>query len=720
MLSRIPLRTRMLVVGLALLVIPLAIIVGVVFTSELKMRDVASAEVEKLAAQDLDHLVQGIGAMCLTQQSVLEDAVSDGLAVTCATLARTGDVRLDSETVTWNAVNQFTKTATTVQLPRFHAGDTWLGQNEDGAVPSPVVDEVKNLVGGTATVFQRMNDAGDMLRVCTNVLTKDGKRAIGSYIPARNPDGEANPVLQAVLAGKPYKGRAFVVDRWYVTAYDPIKGPDGAVVGMNYFGVPLESAAALRQSIMDVQVGQTGYVYVLDSKGNYVISKEGKRDGENLWDAKDANGTAFIQEIVAKAKTLKPGEVGEQIYPWQNQGDAQARDKVVHFIYFEPWDWVIGAGSYVEEFGAAEIAVAKYSQRTLITIAIASLLSLIIAGAVWYLVSNGIARQVTHAADALNSASEQVNNSSTQVAASSQTLAEGANEQAASLQEVSASMAQISATTRQNAENADRTNGLAETAATAAVRGVQAMENLGKVMGEIKTSSDETARILKTIDEIAFQTNLLALNAAVEAARAGDAGKGFAVVAEEVRNLAQRSAEAAKNTAQLVNQARQSSDKGVGAAGEVANILGEISSGVASVRELVGSVAEASRQQAAGVGEITSAMSRLDQVTQGTAASAEESAAAGQDLREQSRSVAAAVAELRDLTDGAGGGSHGPRQRVAFKKPAAQPSRVPAMAAPVAAKLGKAMTPVARRAAPTAGRTPEMVLPLDEDDTLGI
>jgi methyl-accepting chemotaxis protein len=721
MLSKIPLQTRMLVVGLALLVVPLVIIIGVVFTSEMKMRAAAKAEVQNLASQDLDHVVKGIEAMCLTQQAVLEDAVTDGLAVTRATLERAGNVHLDDDLVTWNAVNQFTKAATAVELPRLRAGNTWLGQNADGASPSPVVDEVKSLVGGTATVFQRMNDAGDMLRVCTNVLTKDGKRAIGTYIPARNPDGEPNPVLQAVLAGRSYKGRAYVVDQWYVTAYEPIKDANGTVMGMNYFGVPLESAAALRKSIMDVKVGQTGYVYVLDSKGNYVISKDGKRDGENLWDVRDANGRTFIQEIVTKAKTLADGEIGEQIYPWQNPGDPAARDKVVHFVYFAPWDWVIGAGSYMEEFAAAEIAVSRYSQRTMITIAIASLLSLIIAGTVWFLVSTGIARQVVHVADTLSSASEQVNNSSTQVAASSQTLAEGANEQAASLQEVSASMAQISAATRQNAENADRTNNLAETASAAAVRGVQAMQNLGQVMGEIKTSSDETARILKTIDEIAFQTNLLALNAAVEAARAGDAGKGFAVVAEEVRNLAQRSAEAAKNTAQLVNQARQSSDRGVGAASEVATILEEISGGVASVRELVGQVAGASREQASGVGEITSAMSRLDQVTQGTAASAEESAAAGQDLREQSRSVASAVAELRQLTQGAAGQARAPRKLLAMKKPAARLEPTPVAAKAATARPAAVTAPPApRRQTPTSVRTPEMVLPLDEDDTLGI
>ena len=136
MLSSSPLRTRMLVIGLALLVVPLAIIVGVVVISESRMREATAVEVRKLASQDLDHIVQGIKAMCLTQQAVLEDAVTDGLAVTRATLARTGEVRLEGDPVSWIAVDQFSKKATTIELPPFLAGDTWLGQNADSAVPS--------------------------------------------------------------------------------------------------------------------------------------------------------------------------------------------------------------------------------------------------------------------------------------------------------------------------------------------------------------------------------------------------------------------------------------------------------------------------------------------------------------------------------------------------------------------------------------------------------
>ena len=653
MSSRKSLRSRMLLTGLGLLLVPLGVIFGVVVYSEHRMREATSVEVQRLAKADLDHIVTGIEAMCLTQQAVLEDAVADGLAVTRATLARAGGATAGDQPVTWNAVNQFTKAPVAVSLPQLLVGGAWLGQNADGSVPSPVVDEVRDQVGGTATIFQRMNDSGDMLRVCTNVLNKEGQRAIGTYIPAANPDGKPNPVVAEVLAGRTYRGRAFVVDRWYVTAYEPIRDAGGSVIGMSYFGVPLESATALRQSIMDVKVGQTGYVYVLDGKGNYVVSKDGKRDGENIWEAKDAGGTLFIQEIVTKAKALGQDEIGEQVYPWLNAGEEQARPKIARFVYFEPWDWVIGAGSYLEEFGAAEAAVTRYSRRTIMLIGLASVVSLLLAAAVWFVVSGRIARQVGDVADALSAASSQVGHSSTEVATSSQGLAEGANQQAASLQEVSAAMEQILTTTKRNAENADRTDGLAEQASGAAGRGLAAMDNLGRVMGEIKASSDETARILKTIDEIAFQTNLLALNAAVEAARAGDAGRGFAVVAEEVRNLAHRSAEAARSTGGLIDQARRSSDQGVAAAGEVGRILGEIAEGVSSVRELVGQVATASREQAQGVGDVTSAVTRLDHVTQGTAASAEESAAAGQDLHAQAQAVAVAVEELRRLADGA-------------------------------------------------------------------
>ena len=135
-----------------------------------------------------------------------------------------------------------------------------------------------------------------------------------------------------------------MVNKWYLTAYEPIMDDAKKVIGALYVGVPQESVTVLRESIMKTLVGKTGYVFVLDSAGQYVISKDGKRDGENIWEAKDSNGVLFIQEMCKKA-IASNGTIVEQRYPWKNADDQTARMKVARLIYYEPWDWVIGAGS---------------------------------------------------------------------------------------------------------------------------------------------------------------------------------------------------------------------------------------------------------------------------------------------------------------------------------------------------------------------------------------
>jgi len=249
-------------------------------------------------------------------------------------------------------------------------------------------------------------------------------------------------------------------------------------------------------------------------------------------------------------------------------------------------------------------------------------------------------------------AANQVTGAAAEINTGSQAVAQGAAEQASSLEEISSNLEQMASMTKQNAGNAHEAKGMSDTARTSAERGVDSMTRLSEAIDRIKSSSDETAKIVKTIDEIAFQTNLLALNAAVEAARAGDAGKGFAVVAEEVRNLAMRSAEAAKSTADLIDESVHNAEDGVTINQEVFTNLAEISEQIRKVTEVMDEIAAASDQQSQGIDQINSAVSQLDQVTQQNAANSEESASAAEELTAQAEELRAMVGNFQLSNDG--------------------------------------------------------------------
>ncbi len=301
------------------------------------------------------------------------------------------------------------------------------------------------------------------------------------------------------------------------------------------------------------------------------------------------------------------------------------------------------------------LSAAKGTQRNVTIVSVVA----IIAGILFaFFIAKGIVTVLFRISMQMEEGADQVASASNQVSSASQSLAEGASEQAASIEETSSALEEMASMTRQNADNANQANTLMKEANKVVDEADASMKNLTDSMSQIAAASEETSKIIKTIDEIAFQTNLLALNAAVEAARAGEAGAGFAVVADEVRNLAMRAADAAKNTSQLIESTVRKVEDGSTLVSETNTAFSRVADDVGKVGNLVSEISAASNEQSQGISQINQAVTEMDKVTQQNAANAEESASASEEMNAQAMQMKSNVDHLLILVGGGNGKAH--------------------------------------------------------------
>ena len=336
--------------------------------------------------------------------------------------------------------------------------------------------------------------------------------------------------------------------------------------------------------------------------------------------------------------------------------------------------------------------------------------------AVYWSLSRFVITPVGRIINGLEECAGQVTSASGQLSGAAQSLAEGASEEAASLEETSASLEEVSTMARRNADNAAECNTLMREVNAVMGKANQSMAAQTVAMGEISKASEQTSKIIKTIDEIAFQTNLLALNAAVEAARAGEAGAGFAVVADEVRNLAMRAAEAARSTADLIEGTVKKVKEGEDLLVRTNDDFCEVAEVAAKVGSLVDEIAVASNEQTKGLDQVNTAIREIDRVTQQTAASSEEAASASEELSAQAEYMKKYVDDLDHLVSGGGTSGAGAEKSGATAKKGRPTSRksTPALTAPPAAKA-IAKKPKAIGAPASGKKTGKDVIPFDED-----
>jgi methyl-accepting chemotaxis protein len=349
-------------------------------------------------------------------------------------------------------------------------------------------------------------------------------------------------------------------------------------------------------------------------------------------------------------------------------------------------------------------------QRAKLMAIAGTFVGIIIALVFGILFSRSITKPINRIIARLSDNAERVTLASASVFSSSQQLAEGSSEQAASIEETSASMEELSSMTKQNADNSQQASIKMSNEARTSYRLItEKMSAMQEVVNASVQASEETAKIIKTIDEIAFQTNLLALNAAVEAARAGETGASFAVVAEEVRNLAMRSAEAAKNTETLIADSTSKIKEAYTLFEQVNSELSSNRHIAKQVTELINEIAAASKEQSQGIDQISKAVNEMDKVTQRTAASAEESASVSEEMNVQAEQMKAVIDELMKVVGG-------DIKDQSLRRPSSKESKkgggkIPSQVIPTQRARGKTIKPKQIGAV-----NPEQVIPMGEGE----
>lgn len=463
----------------------------------------------------------------------------------------------------------------------------------------------------------------------------------------------------------------------------PILSPKGKLVGMLGLIVKTEFLA---EQVLSVKIGKTGYAVLVDNTGAMVVHPDEKQVLEM--------NILKIPEMKDAAEKMLGGKSGLGEYTFKGAL------KLTGYAPVPSCGFAVAATVTVDEFLADVHSLRK-------AIVITSLICILIAAAGVFWFSRSLTKPIYRIISSLDDGAEQVRSAASQVSEASQTLAEGSSEQAAAIEETSSSLEEMAAMTKQNASNSGQANAMMIEASHVITSAGESMNRLIVAMKDMTAASEETSKIIKTIDEIAFQTNLLALNAAVEAARAGEAGAGFAVVADEVRNLARRAAEAARQTSNLIEDTIKKVNEGSTLVNKTSVEFVQVSDSTRKVGELLSEISTASNEQAEGIQQLTSAVAQMDQVTQQNAANAEESASAAEELNAQAAEMKHMVEEILTIIAGS-------KNKPASIQTATTAPKTPAKR--TTSKLPARKTAQQVAASGTREVSPESLIPFDDGD----
>jgi methyl-accepting chemotaxis protein len=549
------------------------------------------------------------------------------------------------------------------------------------------VDEFTRETGGksVATIFVRRDQ--DFVRISTSLKKEDGSRAVGTRLDHKH------PAFTSLMENQVYSGKAQLFGRDYMTRYEPFTDKTGAVVGSYFIGFEIsEPMREVKKLIREIKIGKTGYAFVLDGLGNAIVHPA--KEGQNILEAKDADGHDLIKEIVK----LKEGVLS---YSWinKNLGETHARQKITTIAYFKPWDWIVATSSYTEEL----YSELRGLRNTLLLLAI--MVSFVVSLVAYYTIRMALApvgsiaevmsqigqgdttrdvdaklcarpdeigslgratqamsaslravlHDITAGVGTLSSSSSKLSSVSGQTSLGVTKVSEKASSVAAAAEEASANTgnlaarmsettanlvsvsdatAQMSATVADIAANSEKARAISKQATSQAQSAASLMQQMGRAAKEI-------GKVTESITNISAQTNLLALNATIEAARAGAAGKGFAVVANEIKELAQQTATATEDIKGKIGDVQTSANGAISDIEGISNIIGE-------VEAIVASIATAIEEQAAVTKDVANNIARASEGVKNAGDQVAQTATVSGSIAQEIAALSAAATEIRE------------------------------------------------------------------------
>jgi len=627
-----------------------------VLANERSASKAVSTEVIGMMQDRLARSIEKTYSICKLSHDFLQTAVDTSLSLGDGALKQAGGIQLTGRSTTWTGINQLTQAHTPITVPEWALKGAPLVPDRSFSHQIPVIDDITKQTGETVTLFQRVNQAGDMLRVASTVAASDGQRAIGTYIPGIMPDGSQNSVVKAVLSGQVYRGRAFVVNAYYITAYEPLRNAKGDVIGMLYVGMKQEGLPLLREALSaQSHKGDHSSVAIYYGPDSQSLSNMVVIEPTGIGTITESK---WLPEVLSKAPKLSEGASGVVTV----SGSVKGSEAIVHYAYFKPWDWVIVAiGDSSDYAGATDQVRAQFSQLLFQSL-LGGFVALFGGAVVAYFISKRITDPVADLSIHLTSSATQISSSAVQQQSNVTTLMASSNQIASAAKEISATSQELLHSMVEIADAAARTASLAHQGRQG-LKGMEtsmqtlsaASEGISSKLGIIRSKAGRINAVVTAITKVADQTNLLSLNASIEAEKAGEAGVGFAVVAREIRRLADQSAISTLDIEQIVEEMqeavasgvaemREFSDAvqgGIGAAEAIQGQFGQIIEGVESIAPRYETVQQGMQNQSVGAKQISEAMWQLTETTRQTSDLAQE-------LNEVSRQLHEAVRILKE------------------------------------------------------------------------